>query len=51
MLDPNKTVRTAREIGSAPLFVLLIGIVVFGAAIDLVLGLVWRSTRSLPAGA
>jgi hypothetical protein len=42
---------TAREVGSAALFILLIAIVMFGVLLDLVLNLVWRSTRSLPPGA
>lgn len=42
---------TAREIGSALLFILLIAVVVFGVLLDLVVNLVWRSTRSLPPGA
>jgi hypothetical protein len=42
---------TAREIGSAVLFILLIALVVVGVLIDLVLNLAWRSTRSLPPGA
>ena len=42
---------TAREIGSAATFILLIGIVVVGVLLDLVLNLALRSTRSLPPGA
>jgi hypothetical protein len=49
--DQSSAGPTAREIGAALLFFLLVGVVVVGAAIDLVLGLVWRSTRSLPPGA
>ena len=49
--DISSAGSTAREIGSAALFIVLIALVVFGVALDLVINLVWRSTRSLPPGA
>jgi hypothetical protein len=49
--DQSSVGLTAREIGSALLSILLIAIVVVGISVDVVLRLVWRSTRSLPPGA